>query len=404
MAFSVIRDLKKSYLARFVSWALVHNFVDLAAVALSRRPAPTGKKRVAFVKLDGVGDYILWTAAFELLKQKYPSPDWERILIGNERFCEFAESDPTFDRNLFVNVARFASSPAYRFGVIREVRGLGIETIVNPRLTREFLWGDSIVRCSGASERIGSRGIENLMSPLQESVSAKWYTELKPAPMPGVHELISNIEFLDGTAERLEIPPVIEDIRSPASELDVEGKYAVIFLGAFSPDKRWPMEKFAISARELAERHGLKIILCGGPGEELLAENFKESFDGNFVSLIGKTTLRELSMVIRKASLTVTNDTAAGHIAVAQRCPVVVITPGNHVGRFFPYPKELLSAGLPQVSVIHEMPCFGCGWTCIYKDLGENEPKPCIAGVEVGAVVHAADRLLGVRAGSKDSH
>jgi len=394
MAFSAIHRLKRSYLARFISWAFVHNFVDLLAMALSRRTASTGRKRVAFVKMDGVGDYIIWTAAFEMLRQKYPSDEWERVLICNERFREFAGPEPTFDEKIFVDAARFASSPVYRFSTIREIRRRGIDVIVNPRLTRDFLWGDSIVRSSGAAVRIGSHGIENLMSPMQERISARWYTELKPAPKPGVHELVSNAEFLGSNAGSVEVPPPIDLATSPTTSASGEGDYAVIFVGAFSGGKRWPMEKFAASAKRLSVDHGLRIVLCGGPGEEVLADEFGKYYRSEFESLIGKTTFPVLSRVIANAKITITNDTAAGHIAVAQRCPVVVITPGNHVGRFFPYPEELRDSGLTQISVVHKMPCFGCGWRCIYTELGKDEPKPCISGVEVEAVDAAASRLL----------
>ena len=391
MPRSSIKKITKSYFARFAAWVLVHNFVDLLAMGLPVRRVPSGRKRVVFVKLDGVGDYIIWTAAFEAIRAKYPSSEFERILVANERFREFADVDGTFDERLFVNVARLASSPAYRFGVMRRVRGLGAAVIVNPRLTRDFLWGDSVVRCSGAKTRIGSEGIENLMSPFQERLSAKWYTELRPSPERGIHELISNADFLDVEHEGLIQP---ETATTHFSRVDLPDKYLVVFVGAFSADKRWPLEHFAEAAKAIADEQKLNVVLCGGPGEEYLADEFGRHFAGEFTSLIGKTTLLELADVIKNAVLTISNDTAAGHIAVAQRCPSVIITPGNHVGRFFPYPDEETSK---QISVLHEMPCFGCGWHCIYTDLAANEAKPCIANVEVDDVVNAAKRLLAAR-------
>ena len=65
MSVAPVKLLKKSYVVRFVAWVLVHNFVDLLAMALPLRRTRSDRKRVLFVKLDGVGDYIIWTAAFE---------------------------------------------------------------------------------------------------------------------------------------------------------------------------------------------------------------------------------------------------------------------------------------------------------------------------------------------------
>lgn len=389
-----MRRLKRSNLARFLSWAVVHNFLDLLAMTLPRRPSKKTRKRVAFVKMDGVGDYIIWTASFLALADKYPSAEYERILIGNARYREFSGDESVFDQKVFVQVAKFASSPIYRLGVIRHIRDLGLDIIVNPRSTRDFLWGDSIVRCSGAAVRIGTHGIENLMSPLQKRISDRWYTELVRAPRPGEHDLSSNAVFVGGES-MIGLPPQINTgTEFDRSDLDLDGKYAVLFVGAFNGGKRWPMASFARAAEVILNTYKLEIVLCGGPGEEKLAGEFGEHFGGAFISLIGKTTFLELTQVIGKARITITNDTAAGHIAVAQRCPVVVITPGNHVGRFFPYPEDMRAGGLLQLSVVHEMPCFGCGWHCIYTELGENEPKPCIAGVKVEDVLDAVAKLI----------
>ena len=383
-------QIKKSYLARFVSWALVHNFVDLLAMYLPVKTEPKKRKRAIFVKMDGVGDYVMWTATFDIIAKEYPTPAYERILIVNDRMREFTETESLFDRVVFVDSVRFVSSVIYRWNVMRQVRALDADIVINPRLTRDFLWGDSIVRVSRAPVRVGSRGINNLMSRLQERISAQWYTELKRPPVSGVHETISNSEFLFRDEPTALPRPILGETIVP-THLIPEGPYAVFFIGAFSGAKRWPIDKFAAVAKEISETFALAIAVCGGPGEEYLGDEFCEYFTGEVANLVGRTSLADLAAVIGGAKLTVTNDTAAGHIAVAQRCPVVVITPGNHVGRFFPYPPEV-DAG--QVSVIHELPCFGCGWDCIYTDLGPNEPKPCISGVTVEAVLAAAKRLL----------
>jgi len=290
MPRAAINGIKKSFLARFVAWALVHNFVDLLAMALSVRREHSGRKRVVFVKLDGVGDYIIWTASFEAIRAKYPSSEFERILVANARFREFADVEGTFDERLFVNVSKLASSPSYRFGVMRRVRGIGAAVIVNPRLTRDFLWGDSVVRCSGAETRIGSEGIENLMSPFQERLSAKWYTELKPSPEPKIHELISNAAFL-GVRGGGSIQP--QTVTSDFSRQDLPDKYLVAFVGAFGADKRWPLERFAAAAKAIADERKLDVVLCGGPGEEHLSDEFGRHFAGEFLRLMGKTSLRE---------------------------------------------------------------------------------------------------------------
>lgn len=384
--------VKRSYSARFLAWLAVFNLVDLAAIARARRAPPGDKKRVVFIKLDGIGDYVIWTSSFDRLAAIYPEGEFERILVGNLRWQSLAEDEDLFDHKIFVDTDRFVADIGYRYANVRRVRELGADVAVNPRLTRELLWSDSLVRATGAPQKIGSRGLDNLMIPLADPISARWYTKLVDAPEPDQHELVSMRKFLDVLDPASTLEPQLP--RLPLEETPIVGDYAVLVLGAFNHDRRWPIERFADVASHLSKEHGLDIVLCGGPADRLLAEKFAEICPQRAIDLIGQTSLHDLGSLLGGARLTVTNDTGVAHIAVAAGCATVVVTPGNQVGRFFPYPGDLQTGGARQLSVFHEMPCFGCGWTCIYKDLAPDEPKPCIAGITADDVIAACDAVL----------
>lgn len=397
MAFRLKRLLKKSPAVRFASWLAIFNFVDLAAMLLPQKRSASKRKRIVFVKMDGIGDYVIWTATFDALKKIFPSSEYERILVGSTIWQGMAEDEEVFDEKIFVNKKKFISSPSYRFSIMRTVRGLGAETVINPRLTREFLWGDSIVRCSGAKTRIGSRGLDNLMTKAQERISERWYTKLAPPPAVGEHELASCMKLV-GTLNSLSTPAIkmpSPAISEPREKLGLPENYAIYFLGAQNADRIWPIGNYAAVAEIVAREFGLKAVICGGPGDEPLAQAFKKAFDGDVIDLIGRTSLPELTSVVGRARLVMTNDTGASHIAVASGAPTVILTPGNQVGRYFPYPSELESSGLRHLPVFHQMPCFGCGWNCIFTDLEPDAPKPCIANITTDEAIAAVRRLLG---------
>ena len=394
MRLNLKRLVKGSYTVRFLTWLAVTNFADLAAMALPVRKEPKNRPRIVFGRLDGIGDYVIWSQLFPVIAKLFPSDRFERILIGNKLWEPLAADDQHFDRKIFVDARRFVVDPAYHFKVQRAVRRLNADIYVNPKVTREFLWGDSLARCSGAPERVGSRGLENLMSPLQQRLSDRWYTRLAPPPRPHEHELDSSLrflEFLNGTADRLTAPPLSAEEKEHRPN---DGPFALIFVGSQAADKRWPPGEFAAVARHIADRYGLNIVVSGGPGEEALSHSFAKEFEGQYADLIGKTSLPELERLGRTADLVVTNDTGIGHISAFAGRPTVVVTPGNHIGRFFPYPAEYLQGGMRQLSVVHEMPCFGCGWHCIYTDLAPDQPKPCISGVMAADVIEAVDMLM----------
>lgn len=389
-------DLAKSHHSRLLFWSFVLNPIDIAARSLPVEAKSGERKRVLFARLDGIGDYLIWTTVFDAIRQIYPSDRFERILVGNELWRDLVEPE-MFDQAMFVKTKRFVIDPRYRFKQMRRVRSFAADIAINPRLTREFLWNDSVIRVSGAATRIGTQGISNRLTETQKRISDKWYTRLLSAPRDGDHESRSYLEFVEQLAES---PTKIGDRRPTiptTSDVYVEtpaSPYCILFLGAQIADKQWPVEKFVEVATDLAGR-GFTIVTGGGPSEREFSDRFCELFGGEFHDLVGQTSLPQLAELIRRAAIVVTNDTGAGHIAVATDTPVVVITPGNHIGRFFPYPKMIGGTAVKQASATHKMECFGCRWDCIYNDRGPDEPTPCVAEVSIAEVMRSIDEVLG---------
>lgn len=395
MKLDLKRYIGRSYWTRFALWLSVFNFFDLAAMWLPIKLRTKHKKRVVFVKVDGIGDYVIWTGNFESLKQAFPSDEYERILIGSDKWKDIAAGENTFDELIFIDTDRYASIPWYRYSVNRMIRGLNADVAVNTRLTREFLWSDSLTRCSRATERIGSEGFDNLMVSAQQFISRRWYTKLIPARRYEDHEIVSNEDFF-----RAIEPNVAGGINKPSllnghsTDKKPGVPYAALFVGSFQPDRCWPIEKFAKAALHLSTNYSMEIVLCGGKGDRYLADAFAAAYGRSFTDLIGSTSLREVLNIMEGAEIVIANDTGGAHISVASGTPTIVLTPGNQVGRFFPYPTELAGKGVRQMSVFHEMPCFGCGYECIFKDRDRMEPKPCVGDISVDDVIAAADHFL----------
>lgn len=387
-------DLAQSHHSRLLFWALILNPIDALAHSLPVAKPAVDRQRVLFARLDGIGDYLLWTTAFDAIRAVYPSDRFERILVGNELWRDIVEPG-MFDETLFVNTKRFVIDPRYRFRMMRQVRRFAADIAINPRLTREFLWNDSVIRVSGAATRIGTHGISNRLTDLQKRISDKWYTRLLPPPRDGEHETRSYLEFveqLNSSAERVtSCPPSLGTANDEPDATD--DPYCVLFLGAQIADKQWPVEKFVEVSRRLSDR-GLSIVIAGGPSEKELSERFGELFGMEFRNMVGRTSLPQLAELINNAEIIVTNDTGAGHIAIATDTPVVVVTPGNHIGRFFPYPDEIGGRQVRQWSAIEQMECFGCRWDCIFTERGRNEPTPCIGNVSIETVMRYVDDAL----------
>jgi ADP-heptose:LPS heptosyltransferase len=162
------------------------------------------------------------------------------------------------------------------------------------------------------------------------------------------------------------------------------GRYVVLHPGTSVSARAWPVERWQDTARRL-DRHGLRVVVTGGPGEVDLTAAVA---GGLGCDLGGRTTLPELADVLERADAVVVANTGPAHLAAAVGTAVVsLFAPTVPAARWAPYgvPLELLGD--------QQAPCRDTRATrCPVPG------HPCLAAVTPDDVLSALDRLRAVEA------
>jgi ADP-heptose:LPS heptosyltransferase len=103
----------------------------------------------------------------------------------------------------------------------------------------------------------------------------------------------------------------------------VSGGPIVVHPGAAAGSRRWPAERWAAVAGDLAGE-GRRVVLTGGPGEEATCQSVALA-DEAITDLGGQLELRELAWLIGRARLLLSGDTGVAHVATAHGTPSVVL-------------------------------------------------------------------------------
>jgi ADP-heptose:LPS heptosyltransferase len=136
----------------------------------------------------------------------------------------------------------------------------------------------------------------------------------------------------DSRAEQLRMagiahcpPPDLSWAEGDALPPGLGSRYALLAPGGapHRPAKRWPAERYAALAVDLAAR-GIQPVLIGAASEEALHEAIRARCP-EAIGLAGKTTLIDLAALARGAVVAVGNDTGPMHLAAASGCPSVVL-------------------------------------------------------------------------------
>ncbi len=380
-------DLFKHRVRLLLTWLLDH-------LALMGRRASPSECNVLVLRLDHLGDFILWLPAAHAIRDRFPKPRFRIVLLANRQWASWARQLDIFDAVWAADRNKLARSRPYRGAWLRRLRRSGFGIVLNPLFSREFALGDLLVRATAATESIGLHAARPSVDGALLTLGDRWYSRLVAAGDTPIHELYLNAVF----ASALGVDSVLPSaswLAGPEGGADLSlppMPYAVVSAGSSDLRKNWPASRFVEVLRRLHSVTNWSIVVCGGPGEDALGQRLADELGGKAVNLAGRTTLAQLGAVIGRAALVLTTDSGPAHLAAALGVPSVAIVGGGHPGRFLPYP-ETVAAPVRARHAATYMPCYGCRWVCRFE-VRKGEPFPCIERVTTEQVWRQVALLL----------
>lgn len=313
--------------------------------SLVNRYGPHIKGKVLLIRLDRIGDYLLFRNFIGLLKGQGPFQGCHLTLLGNVLWKDLAQSldKDHVDAFIWIDRDKFDTRPLYRYKTLRQIRSVTYETAISPVYSRDETT-DTIADWVCAQRKIGNAGDLSNLSPRQKLQGDRYYTTLIPVAPKVSFEFCRNRVFFEKLLARpsgLTRP----EITLACPDGPCLRPFALLFIGASEEDRQWPAAHFLKVAQYLYRDCDLDIIVCGGPADRPSAREFARQANFPYKDLVGKTRLSSLILLIRKARLVISNETMAPHLAVALNVPhIFVLFNGKYLGRFAPYPKALCRA------------------------------------------------------------
>ena len=301
-------------------------------------------KKLLIVRLDAIGDYILFRNALSELKKSKRFRDHKITLLGNSLWKELAENLDNhvvdefiwIDPKILLNQSKFTSD---QLALLFKLKLKRFSDIIHPVHSR-MLDIDHFLADIKVPILIGSSGDEINYKLGEKSKGDQYYTELIKVPDHSNFEFYRNAYFIskltgiDSDAFRLKI-----DLTKPEKEtLSI-----IISPGAGHLTRQWPIEKFAEVILQLNTVYRSAFFyICGSDsdkelGDRILMLTMKE----NIWNMCGKLSLIQYADLANQASLVISNESSSIHLAAALNIPAICISNGNMFGRFNPYPSEL---------------------------------------------------------------
>lgn len=273
-------------------------------------------KSILAFRNDRFGEFLLTIPAFWMLKQNYPEAKLDLVVDENVR--------PLAQRVPFVNRLIVWENRKHRLGEILNFsqelkRGrYGLSVIFNP--SREV---NIISFLAGI--------------PIRAGYDRKWgfllNRKIKDSKEQGLrHEVDYNLELLNTIG--IEVNPSVARFPLEIKNDDFaderltglgisDNNFIAIHPWSSNPEKELKRDKFRQLSARLSREIDCRIVLIGGQEEAMRSGGFCEGLP--IIDLSGKTTLLELSGLLKRSKLLVTVDSGPMHLAAVLGTPVVAI-------------------------------------------------------------------------------
>lgn len=302
------------------------------------------QQKLLIIRIDEIGDYMLWRNFLNEISSSPTYRNHEIHFCGNKSWkALFTHFDQTaVHTGFWIDKIKFKTELRYRFRFLRMIYRQGYETVINPTFSRDKRYDDSIVKASKATYRIGMVSNKESIHAYELGYDKDLYTSLFHHSERPLFEFLRNKLF---TAFVTGIPSAVENTQVPSALLpDYKGiaqPYFVVFPGSRSKSRIWPTAHFIQVASYLFKTRGYTAVVCGASGDQEYTKAFCNQYSFPVLDLTGKTTLPEMLTVLKNASLLLSVDTGAVHLAAAVGCTVVGIFNGSQYKRFAPYPTDI---------------------------------------------------------------
>jgi lipopolysaccharide heptosyltransferase II len=333
-------------------------------------------RHILVMRLSSIGDILLTTPVLRLLRQHYPTAQIDFLVQA--RYQDLLRSNPCVDRLILWQ----AGQGGQTLRTLRQARYdlvLDLHRTLRSRLLYCGIWA----RCKLAYNK----------HPLRRALLVRlgWNTLQAMTPVPELYAAPLRRLGVSAPLPALEMPLAPgshEAMRAHLAKVFPDGAVRPLLAvapGARWPTKRWPVERFAKVAQELAAPHQAAVVVLGGAADRPLGQELCRWLSVPVLDSTGTLTLMQTAALLQRCRLLLSNDSGLMHMATALEVPVVAVF-GPTVQEFGFYPFQACARVVS--TAVACRPCSTKGSARCPR--GHHQ---CMQGVSSAQVLSAAQGL-----------
>ncbi|MBF0155403.1 MAG: putative lipopolysaccharide heptosyltransferase III, partial [Magnetococcales bacterium] len=355
----------------------------------------TQVRRVLVILLRNIGDVVLSTPVFAVLKGHHPHLIIDALV--NEGTESMLADNPHVGtvhllRRQRMKQGGIGAKVRGEWQLLRRIRQQRYELAISLVGGERSAMLAFLARIPlFVSARGGNTLLRGLIHPVTHLVKhtghRRHYVErhLDCLRRVGIHPAPEErrLHLYDGAAEAERAERLVREVAGHGAQ---DGRFILYHPTSRWMFKAWPFEHAAALVDRLATRPGLPIVLTASPDARELEyiQRMQERLQTRVIDLAGQLTLRELVAVIRRATLFIGVDSAPMHMAAAVGTPLVALFGPSNELDWGPWCNQ------HEVVVSSRHPCR----PCMMDGCGGSKVSDCLLELPVEIVHQAIVRFL----------
>lgn len=351
----------------------------------------SGKKQVLILANLGLGDAMNFLSVSEKYRKAYPKDNYEITLYVSNHLDELIKRETEIDNVELVPFNQITTDLKKRINLIKKIRKRYYDVVIDIMGATGCTPSVYLMACTVSNERISI--VNRAYSICPQFFTKRIYTKLIEIN----DEKITNIEYYHYLANEIlnmeDEEIIFHKIKPVELKLKLPKEYYIVFPSASLDIKKWEYEKYGQLIDRIYEKTKLPVVFCGtNTDEKDVKEVIKNVKQGEYVNVLGKSSIVEFIEIIRRAKFVITNDTGAYHIALNMEVPVSIITGGYTYDGFVAYNFKGNKYKKPYI-ITDKRECFNCNSNCKFLN-ADQEKWPCLQSVTIDYAWDIVQRMI----------
>jgi heptosyltransferase-2 len=395
------------------------NAAFITMEALTRfRPGKIQPLNILIVRTGALGDFLLAIPAMQRLRRAYPAAkltllttattDRSTLKTVNAYSNQGSPWLSIFPKNIIDEIISFG------FCSYRDLISKSRKSISRSKYDACFILNEGIgLTLAGTAKKIVFMRMIGVGCRIY-GIRTRAYPKIFPLVQRGPRRLEHHVDAIMRSVEEnthvagTPLPEIYFGIQSSTEAeawataqleklLGKQGVLIVVAPGSRLEFKRWPAQYYTELVAELLNKPQITVVLVGSGPEVETARLVEEQLltmtkvSRALHNLAGKTSIDQLTALLKHAAVFVGNDGGTCHLAAAAGCKVVSISNGAEIPNSVePWENQRFTARFP-------VPCAPC-YSFTFCPKGNNR---CVTGISPDVVLKLVEKALHESSSSK---